>query len=157
MKMDVSRSSSGTEDTYNLNFTVTGAYARIAEFITDIEFMDMLEEKMNKNYKFSIDTSNDFIEEQELMIETRTILAYIFLNYWATEIQKEKVNIKFKKDIEDAEKQKRDLYNVDILKNKKQLKENIGKEQENAMVIYKKENFITKIFNTIKKFFGMKH
>ncbi len=121
------------------------------------KFMDMLEEKMNKNYKFSIDTSKDFIEEQELMIETRTILAYIFLNYWATEIQKEKVNIKFKKDIEDAEKQKRDLYNVDILKNKKQLKENIGKEQENAMVIYKKENFITKIFNTIKKFFGMKH
>ena len=114
------------------------------------KFMDMLEEKMNKNYKFSIDTSNDFIEEQELMIETRTILAYIFLNYWATEIQKEKVNIKFKKDIEDAEKQKRDLYNVDILKNKKQLKENIGKEQENAMVIYKKENFITKIFNSIK-------
>ena len=119
--------------------------------------MDMLEEKMNKDYKFSIDTSKDFIEEQELMLETRTILAYIFLNYWATEIQKEKVNIKFKKDIEDAEKQKRDLYNVDIFKNKKQLKENIGKEQENAMVIYKKENFITKIFNTIKKFFGMKH
>lgn len=121
------------------------------------KFMDMLEEKMNKDYKFSIDTSKDFIEEQELMLETRTILAYIFLNYWATEIQKEKVNIKFKKDIEDAEKQKRDLYNVDIFKNKKQLKENIGKEQENAMVIYKKENFITKIFNTIKKFFGMKH
>ena len=109
------------------------------------KFMDMLEEKMNKNYKFSIDTSKDFIEEQELMIETRTILAYIFLNYWATEIQKEKVNIKFKKDIEDAEKQKGDLYNVNIFKNKKQLKENSEKEQEHAMVIYKKENFITKI------------
>ena len=37
MKMDVSRSYSGSEDTYNLNFTATGAYARIAEFITDIE------------------------------------------------------------------------------------------------------------------------
>lgn len=121
------------------------------------KFMDMLEEKMNKNYKFSIDTSKDFIEEQELMIETRTILAYIFLNYWATEIQKEKINIKFKKDIEDAEKQKGDLYNVNIFKNKKQLKENSEKEQEHAMVIYKKENFITKIFNIIKNFFGMKH
>ncbi len=121
------------------------------------KFMDMLEEKMNKNYKFSIDTSKDFIEEQELMIETRTILAYIFLNYWATEIQKEKINIKFKKDIEDAEKQKGDLYNVNIFKNKKQLKENSEKEQERAMVIYKKENFITKIFNIIKNFFGMKH
>jgi len=121
------------------------------------KFMDMLEEKMNKNYKFSIDTSKDFIEEQELMIETRTILAYIFLNYWATEIQKEKVNIKFKKDIEYAEKQKGDLYNVNIFKNKKKLKENSEKEQEHAMVIYKKENFITKIFNIIKNFFGMKH
>ena len=121
------------------------------------KFMDMLEEKMNKNYKFSIDTSKDFIEEQELMIETRTILAYIFLNYWATEIQKEKINIKFKKDIEDAEKQKGDLYNVNIFKNKKQLKENSEKEQEHAMVIYKKENFINKIFNIIKNFFGMKH
>lgn len=121
------------------------------------KFMDMLEEKMNKNYKFSIDTSKDFIEEQELMIETRTILAYIFLNYWSTEIQKEKVNIKFKKDIEDAEKQKGDLYNVNIFKNKKQLKENSEKEQEHAMVIYKKENFITKIFNIIKNFLGMKH
>lgn len=100
------------------------------------KFMDMLEEKMNKNYKFSIDTSKDFIEEQELMIETRTILAYIFLNYWATEIQKEKINIKFKKDIEDAEKQKGDLYYVNIFKNKKQLKENSEKEQEHAMVIY---------------------
>ena len=30
MKMDVSRSSSGTEDTYNLNFKVTGANARIS-------------------------------------------------------------------------------------------------------------------------------
>lgn len=37
MKMDVSRSSSGNEETYNLNFTATGAYVRIAEFITDIE------------------------------------------------------------------------------------------------------------------------
>ncbi len=37
MNMVVSLSSSGAQDMYNINFTVTGAYARIAEFITDIE------------------------------------------------------------------------------------------------------------------------
>ena len=131
------------------------AYKEVYEILKYVPKEDL--KRVPKKFMDMIDTSKDFIDEHELMIETRTILAYIFLNYWATEIQKEKVNIKFKKDIEDAEKQKRDLYNVNIFKNKKQLKENSEKEQENAMVIYKKENFITKIFNTIKKFFGMKH
>jgi len=37
MKMDVTRSSSGATDAYNLNFNVIGGYAQIEEFITDIE------------------------------------------------------------------------------------------------------------------------
>lgn len=37
MKMDVTRSSSGAENVYNLNFTATGTYVGIEEFITDIE------------------------------------------------------------------------------------------------------------------------
>ena len=37
MKMDVTRSSSGAENVYNLNFTATGSYVGIEEFITDIE------------------------------------------------------------------------------------------------------------------------
>ena len=58
MKMDVSRSSSGTEDTYNLNFTVTGAYARIAEFITDIEDDSSLGFKIEE-FKMLADSSSD--------------------------------------------------------------------------------------------------
>ena len=37
INMAVTRSSSGAEDVYNLNFTATGSYVGIAEFITDIE------------------------------------------------------------------------------------------------------------------------
>jgi len=55
MKMDVSRSSSGTED---LNFTVTGAYARIAEFITDIEDDSSLGFKIEE-FKMLADSSSD--------------------------------------------------------------------------------------------------
>ena len=58
MKMDVSRSASGTEDTYNLDFTVTGAYARIAEFITDIEDDSALGFKIEE-FKMLADSSSD--------------------------------------------------------------------------------------------------
>lgn len=37
MKMEVTRSSSGAENVYNLNFTATGPYIGIEEFITHIE------------------------------------------------------------------------------------------------------------------------
>lgn len=37
MEMEITRSSSGAENVYNLNFTVVGEYAQIEEFITDIE------------------------------------------------------------------------------------------------------------------------
>ena len=75
------------------------------------DFMEMIENNMNKEYEFLIDSNIDFLEEQKLMLETRTILAYIFVNYWATEKQREVINKKFKKDIEEAENQKRELYN----------------------------------------------
>lgn len=37
IKMDVAKSTSGSENYYNLNFTVTGLYISISEFITHIE------------------------------------------------------------------------------------------------------------------------
>ena len=46
------------KDTYNLNFTVTGAYARIAEFITDIEDDSSLGFKIEE-FKMLADSSSD--------------------------------------------------------------------------------------------------
>lgn len=44
---------------------------------------------MNKNYDFSINLNIDFVKEQEILYETKAILAYVYLNYWATEDEKE--------------------------------------------------------------------
>ena len=118
------------------------------------KFMAMVEKNMNKEYDFCLDNSIDFLEEQELMEETNTILAYIFLHYWATEDQREKIEAKFKKDIEKVEQEKRELYDVDVFKNKRQAQEN--NEQKLEMVVYKKESIITRIFNKIKSFFRNK-
>lgn len=37
MKMDVTKSSSGAENVYNLNFTATGSYIGVSDFISNIE------------------------------------------------------------------------------------------------------------------------
>ena len=64
------------------------------------EFIDMLKEKMNKDYIFNYDESKK-IEDQKILKETRTVLAYIFINYWGTKKQKTKIKAKFIQDIID--------------------------------------------------------
>lgn len=58
MKMDVTRSSSGSENMYNLNFTATGLYVAIEEFITDIEDDSSLGFKI-EDFKMTAVSSTD--------------------------------------------------------------------------------------------------
>ena len=51
------------------------------------EFIDMIKLNMNYNYEFEIDSNKSF-DQLEILKETRAILAYIFLNYWATDTKK---------------------------------------------------------------------
>ena len=110
-------------------------------------FIQMIEKNMNKEYEFYL--RGDFIEEQELMSETRVILGYIFLNYWASHEQVETINKKLKQDIIQEENAKKEKYEVDVFKNKRKVKQNEKEQLE--MVVYKKESFITKIFNKIRE------
>lgn len=57
IKMDVTRSSSGAENVYNLNFTATGSYVGIEEFITDIEDDSKLGFKI-EDFKMSASSEN---------------------------------------------------------------------------------------------------
>lgn len=80
------------------------------------EMRDMFEEEMDKNYSFKIDTTKPF-EEQELLEETKAILANIFRDYWATDYQKARIIKKENQDREEWERQKREKYNPnDILR-----------------------------------------
>lgn len=45
------------------------------------EFMQIVKKNMNKNYDFSINLNIDFVKEQEILYETKAILAYVYLNY----------------------------------------------------------------------------
>lgn len=117
--------------------------------------IDTFKAKMNENYNFHIDINKNF-EEQELLDETKAILANIFRDYWATPYQKEKIEAKEKYDRQKTEEEKREQYNPDDIFKKKQLvkeNENIENHGENLPVEIKKDNFYQKIVKFFKKFF----
>lgn len=116
------------------------------------EMRDMFEKEQSKTYDFQIDTSKTF-EEQELLEETKAILANIFRDYWATPYQKERIEIKEKYDRQQSEEQKRKIYNPnDFLKNKNNRNPDFEK-LSNLPIEVKKESFFKKIINFFKKKF----
>lgn len=118
------------------------------------EMRDMFEAEQLKTYNFQIDTEKPF-EEQELLEETKAILANIFRDYWATDYQKARIIEKENQDREEWERQKREKYNPDdIFKNKKEY--NYEKVQENAAMVEYKESILRKIFNVLLKFLHIK-
>lgn len=116
------------------------------------EMRDMFEKEQLKTYDFQIDTSKTF-EEQELLEETKAILANIFRDYWATPYQKERIEIKEKYDRQQSEEQKKKIYNPnDVFKNKNNRNPDFEK-LSNLPIEVKKESFFKKIINFFKKKF----
>ena len=104
------------------------------------EMRDMFEKEQLKTYDFQIDTSKTF-EEQELLEETKAILANIFRDYWATPYQKERIEIKEKYDPENVFKRR----NIE--------QEKAKKTKEALAVVEYKESIFKKFLSKIKALF----
>lgn len=120
---------------------------------------DTFTTKMDNTYNFSIDISKSF-EEQELLDETKAILANIFRDYWATPYQKERIQAKERYDMEKIEEEKRAKYNSDIFKIRENKKTENKVEEDNTKsnilpVEVKKERFYEKLINFFKKIFSL--
>lgn len=117
-------------------------------------FMDMLQKNMSKDYEFEIDASVDF-EEQNLLKETKVILAYMFLNYWGTEEQRVRIERKFRNDIAKEERQKTKYDSKDLFSNKisSNASQSIHKNEETKMIVYKEKNILSRFICKLKKLF----
>ena len=114
--------------------------------------IDTINAKKDNSYNFSIDINKNF-EYQELLEETKAILANIFSDYWATPYQKERIQAKERYDMEKIEEEKRAKYNSDIFKTKENKIEEDNTNSNNLPIEVKKEKFYEKIINFFKKFF----
>ena len=126
------------------------------------EMRDMFEAEQLKTYNFQIDTEKTF-EEQELLEETKAILANIFRDYWATDYQKARIIEKENQDREEWERQKREKYNPnDIFKNRntttkdndisQDIQEQLNEEyNKNLPIEVKKQNIFQRLLSFVKK------
>ena len=92
------------------------------------------------------------MEQQNLLPETVDILAMLKLNYWCVneEEKKELMNL-LNENEKNYQKELEEKYNIDnLFKNKESKMEN-----RVAMVEYK-ETFLSRVLNSIKRFFGLK-
>ena len=79
----------------------------------DNSFIEVLQKNKDKNYSFELNPDKS-MEEQNILKETKNILAYVFLNYLATKEEKEIVTKKLQKDVMQAEMKKREKYPTNV-------------------------------------------
>ena len=109
------------------------------------KLIDLLKRKIDNTYEFHVDM-NKSLEEQDLLEETKDILANLYRDYFADEEEKANIKEKEKKEIEEIEEEKRRKYPVDIFKEK----ECIPNIKTTELVI-KKQSRLIRIKNFIKK------
>ena len=103
-----------------MNDVYAKAYTELYEILKNIsendlnkipnEILNMLEEKRDKEYEFKLQENIEF-ENQELLRETKILLAILYRDYWATKEEKEKIMQKWKSDIIKSEEEKKIKYN----------------------------------------------
>ena len=138
-----------------VNIEYANAYSEVLEILKYVseeeynkipkELIEAYEKNANKQYKFIYNASQT-LDEQEVSIITKGIIAILFRDYWATDIQREKILTKqdYKRKV--LEEERRKTYNPDkIFKNKE--------NKEVALMKIEKEKWYKKILKTFKCFF----
>ena len=113
------------------------------------EFILMLLENSDNTYQFMLDSTKNF-QEQELLMETIDILAYIYRKFWCSNEEKE--------EFDRILLQNEEKYNPDnIFNNRNRItkKEEDNDNNEVSITIYKEPIFI-KIKRWLKEMF-LKH
>ncbi len=126
------------------------------------ELLNLFEQKRNKEYKYCINTEKK-ISEQEMLTETKAILANLYRDFWATPEKKEIILQKEKNERDLYQNELRQKYNVDnIFKNNSQSKYIMQNDDSkdktfsnNVAVVEYKESILKKIINKIKSIFHL--
>ena len=117
-----------------------------------LDMIQAIRENRNKNYRFAIDKDLN-LKEQKLLPETKAILFNLFRDYLATKEQRDKIlNFQQIERIHLEKKKKEEYKGSDNLFTSNNKKKFIEKNEKLPVVI-KKENFVEKVINFIKRLF----
>ena len=152
MTIDLAHANAYSEVIEILKYISEESYNKIPK-----EKIEVFENYSNKEYQFDY---NPYLtlDKQNVSEITKTIIAILFRDYWATPEQRDKIKAKERYDIQKEEEEKRKKYNnIDNLftDNLNIIKENQN-IKENTLLIEYKESIFHKIISKIKSFFRKK-
>ncbi len=116
------------------------------------KFKEIVKSEKSKEY---FPTIEEPIEDCKLKEETIIILALIYRDFLCDENQRRELKARDAEELKKFEEELREKYNPDNLfkKNKEKIEEN---NQETAIVEYKEQSFIRRLFERIKNIFKRK-
>ena len=118
--------------------------------------IELFETNHNKEYIFKY-KPNKTLDEQNVSKTAKAIIAILFRDYWATEIQKEKIITKQNYDRKQLEEKKKERYNSDNLFKNNEKKINLdGTKQEQKLALIEINNikWYKKVWKFITRFFS---
>lgn len=118
--------------------------------------IELFETNHNKEYIFKYNP-NKTLDEQNVSKTAKAIIAILFRDYWATEIQKEKIITKQNYDRKQLEEKKKERYNSDNLFKNNEKKINLdGTKQEQKLSLMEINNikWYKKVWKFITRFFS---
>ncbi len=110
------------------------------------QLIKVIEEKMDKNYEYKVEHIEDF-ENQEMLNETRALLAVIYREYFASDEEMERIK-KEEKEFFEKENSKNRLENV---LNKEKTKVVIEETETKELTKYEEKKWYQKIIEFIRK------
>ncbi len=141
------------------------AYREVYEILKNISKEDFekipqdiirtIKNNMDNSYEYRL-KENVVFEEQNVLQETKALLAIIYRDYWATDIERERIIAKEQYDKRIFEDELRKKYNPDnIFKKRNDFEKNVQENilTETAIVEYKEKKFIQRLFDKIKNLF----
>lgn len=128
------------------------------EYVSKIpkKIIDLFQAEKLKDYKPSINTSNP-LDKSYLSKKTMVLIAMLNYYYWCPNKEvKDELYKMYLNNNEKYEKEIAEMYDTDnLFKNGKVEKvEEQDEEQKVSLVKYNEGNFITRLFNRIKRFFS---
>ena len=123
------------------------------------DFIIFLDENKNPDYDFYYD-SNKTLSEQNVLYETKVLIAIICRDYLATDDEKAKILEKEKKELIEYEEKQNEEFDIDkVFKQNNEENENTENKNENTnkeLIENKEENIFTKFINKIKRLLHIK-
>ena len=113
------------------------------------EKIELYKAIQEKNYNFKYNPSKT-LDEQNVSKRAKAIIALLFRDYWATDIQKKKILEKQKYDRQRIEEEKKQKYQDKDLFKKEERTIEIKDNTESVTLIKYKENVFNRFLNRIR-------